>query len=760
MANVHDFLSSLGLTPKREGSQWRTQCPSCQDEDHLFVSNSTGLAYCHKCSWKANPYQLCQTVAGIDEPGKIYQHLAEYGLASDISPKQQVNKATMRMMTAAEETRFCQAKGLHAEALRHFTPRMHQSEPWVLLPAYSPGRQTPVGYLRAHIDGKPIQLANGRSERYPLLPGGQHGLFGLRALEDADTVWFCEGWRDALAAIAAGAAATASSGGASTWRDDWLPVFADKIVYVCMDADTAGQRAAERAAKAISRVAAKTYIVTLPFDVAESHGKDLYDYLTDGGDLDELIQSAQVIEPETAFVLLDDLNADTIANAYIEHCGRQYRWHVADGWTVYDGGQYRKCDEVADVMCDLNKFACNCAMSSKGKRIERWAVTDTKLRSVLRQVSFHSSVLLRPDQASPCSLDGTLNPKYIIPLRNGLLDWSCDPPVLHPPTPNYYTINYLPYDWEPGIETPLWTRYLIDVTGGDVEFLDMLQEWAGYCLMKHDQREQKFLLLHGEAATGKSVFVDILVAMLGIENCAAIPLSRFNDPHYLTETYGKMLNVTDESSKTIEAEVETSLKAYTGGTPITFKRMYERPFTAYPTAKIIIATNELPRFRDTSEGVWRRMLLAPFDNVVPEEQRDKRLKAKIKAKELGGVLEWAIEGARRLINQGGFTIPDVSKRTLEQYKRESHPEIYFIEENLVYNSMLGATMSLSTTDVRIAYEQYCKDNGYRPKNDVNFGKMLRKMFPSAERKQVQRAGQRLYVYLGLTWAEDSAYATS
>jgi hypothetical protein len=32
----------------------------------------------------------------------------------------------------------------------------------------------------------------------------------------------------------------------------------------------------------------------------------------------------------------------------------------------------------------------------------------------------------------------------------------------------------------------------------------------------------------------------------------------------------------------------------------------------YPSARLILATNNRPRFRDRSMGIWRRMLLLPF----------------------------------------------------------------------------------------------------------------------------------------------------
>ncbi len=85
------------------------------------------------------------------------------------------------------------------------------------------------------------------------------------------------------AAISLDFYATASSGGASTWNGDWLEFFKGRTVYVCMDCDVAGQRAAERAAAAISQVAKEVCMVQLPYEIKESHGKDLHDYIVADG---------------------------------------------------------------------------------------------------------------------------------------------------------------------------------------------------------------------------------------------------------------------------------------------------------------------------------------------------------------------------------------------------------------------------------------------------------------------------------------------
>jgi P4 family phage/plasmid primase-like protien len=776
---VNDFLAHLGLTFKQEGSQLVIDCPECGKEKHCHVAQETGLWHCKVCSAGGNPWRLVEIVqSNLDSKG-IYQLLKEHGLYNDTQnsappklPQPAMTKNDVRQMTDDEITSVCSAKQIGREALLKFTPYAHTQKPWMLLPAFEPGNLSKAcGWLRCRFDGAPIILGNGNSVKYPIVSGSVHGLFGLKTLmdEQPETIVFAEGWRDALAAIGLGYHAIASSGGASTFYESWLPVFKDKAVYIIMDRDEAGQKAAQRAANAICAVAKSVKIVELPYEFKKDHGSDLYDYICRDGhtkdDLDKLFEcSKQWTQDdidadgpaESGLIILPDLKFDTIAGEFEKQSPNKHKFHPYDGWSMYKDDKYQAVDGKLQVCRYISQFACRCAMKHKKKPLERFNVTDSRLGSILTQLSYLPNVGLLPKQASPCSLDGTLDTRFILPLRNGLLDWSVYPYKFYPHTPNYYTLNYLPFDWNGPHDSELWMKYNVDATDCNEELHDMLQQWFGYCLMKHDQKEQKFLLLYGEAKTGKSVYCDVLVALLGINNCSTVPLAKLAEAHYAIQTYGKMLNVSDESSKVLEEDVETALKHYTGGTPFNFKRLYHEPFSAYPTAKIMIATNNLPRFGDTSEGIWRRMLLAPFTRIVPENERIKGLAEKIKATEMGGVLKWALEGARKLIKNGGFVEPEICKQELQRYKKEVHPEYAFLDENFQSCDHLP-DLSIRCDALRTCYNKWCEAHGHRPVSDTRLGNSVKKLFSTCNRKRVRKSGTLTYVYERVCMKTDSEF---
>ena len=726
------ILREVGIDCIRhENGQLLCICPDCQTK-HLYINHDNGLWDCKKGCGKGNLFELVRKVTGWQDK-KCFELLEKNGLKADagidVNPKPKDISWFANQLTKAgadDLQKLCEVKQISCNALLRYSPTVHSTEPLVCIPTYEPSGGNICGYLRIGRDGQLVKLKRGKEEKYPAI--GEHGLYGLPWLkaEKPDMIMFCEGWRDALAAIQAGQFATASSGGASTFKDSWLSIFAGKTVYICMDCDSAGEKAAQRAADKIFTVARDVYIINLPYEITESHGKDLYDYLAvDKGNIDTLLQQAVKYEPNQFsddIITVPNDEPDTVAEKINEYCRTQlktiYRYNSIDGWSRYKNNRYSRIEDEKELDIFIRRCLRKCLIEVNQNRENgnaKYRLLKRKTRQFVSDVKgFWMSldgVYLKPDMNAPASLDGNFDPTYVIPLKNGLLDFSVYPYKLHPHTSGLYTFNYLDYDWLGEEDSDMWIDFLITATSGDEQRFLLLQQWAGY-LLKHSCEQQKFLLCYGDGANGKSVFFDVMTALLGKGNCSTVPLSKFSDVHYLTQTYNKLANITDESSKGLEEEAETALKQYTGGTQITFKRLYQQPFSAYPTAKIMIATNKLPRFVDTSNGIWRRMLLVPFDAVILPDKQDKHLAEKIKATEMGGVLKWALEGLRDLEKMGEFIEPKACRSAIDQYKREMNPLVVFLEENF---EMTGCQLDkVETKQLRRWYEQWCEDYGYIP----------------------------------------------
>lgn len=290
---LKNFLEHLNIKVIRtEGDgQLLCQCPWC-DKQKLYVNIVTGLWDCKRGCGTGNAYQLVEKLTDLKSKA-INDLLDTYDIRTTGDQPAQSQQRTgkphiktdqLRAMTDDEFQAFCKVKDIDPGAFKKVMgmPWRHITEPHALLMVHNPSqpKAKACGVMQVHLEGKLIKTKHGE-EKYPMIFGSTHGLFGVHWIlkDKPNELVFAEAWRDCVATVAAGYYVTASSGGASCFKDEWLPLFKNKKVHIIMDADNPGVKAADRAAYKIVDVAKEVRIVKLPYPVTEDHGKDLCDWL-------------------------------------------------------------------------------------------------------------------------------------------------------------------------------------------------------------------------------------------------------------------------------------------------------------------------------------------------------------------------------------------------------------------------------------------------------------------------------------------------
>lgn len=316
---------------------------------------------------------------------------------------------------------------------------------------------------------------------------------------------------------------------------------------------------------------------------------------------------------------------------------------------------------------------------------------------------------------------------------------------VEPHSPLWFSRTVLPYSFERDAKCYGWMGFLAEVLNYDREMMLLVQEMFGYCL-SGNMRYQKFFILQGEGSNGKSVVLDVLQAMLGDENVSSIPLDRFGDRFTLAEMEGKLANIYADLEE-INKFDEGMLKSLTSGDPIQIERKYKDPYTMHPSAKVIFSTNTLPHIRDRSQGIWRRLVVVPFNVVIPEEEQDKQLPAKLK-KELPGIFNWAVQGLKALNTRGRFIDPVPCTQIRDEYRLTTDPVAMFLEEAVTDSP--GS--SILCTQLYGKYRQWAHDNGHVPLSNVNFGRQLTRLKPTSKRKTAKdEARKTIHVYPNMAW---------
>jgi putative DNA primase/helicase len=123
---------------------------------------------------------------------------------------------------------------------------------------------------------------------------------------------------------------------------------------------------------------------------------------------------------------------------------------------------------------------------------------------------------------------------------------------------------------------------------------------------------------------------------------------------------------------------ESLIKRVTGGDPVDARDLNKSFFTFFAQFKLTIACNSKPRITGTDGGIWRRMILVPWLEQIPQADRDLHLKAKLHA-EGSGILNRLLKGLRDYLENGLVPGDEIDEATAN-YRNESDAIGRFIEQ--------------------------------------------------------------------------------
>ena len=345
----------------------------------------------------------------------------------------------------------------------------------------------------------------------------------------------------------------------------------------------------------------------------------------------------------------------------------------------------------------------------------------------------------------------TRTPPLVV-FQNGIVDITPETdyeegwrlPPLYPHDTRCFSAVMLPYDYDPAAICPLWQQTLDEIfpqeRGGDNR-IAVLQEFMGLTLFPNQMRHEKFLIAVGHGANGKSTVLRVWEQMLGSNNVSHATLEAIAKDSHLYAMLGKLANIASDM-KRMEKTEEGRLKMLVSGEPIQVDRKYKSALTMVPTARLIFATNELPPINDRSDGIWRRMIAMPFNRQFGEGERDLTRSDRLLT-ELPGIFNWALGGAVRLFEQGGFSHCRVCEHCAGEHRQHSDSFLEFWEEMVEVKT----GNRVSTDDFYRAYVLYCQNNGRHHKHNAEIGKQVLRQ-PGVTKVRLS-SGSRKYEYHGV-----------
>jgi putative DNA primase/helicase len=317
--------------------------------------------------------------------------------------------------------------------------------------------------------------------------------------------------------------------------------------------------------------------------------------------------------------------------------------------------------------------------------------------------------------------------------------------------PRLFALNAIETEYQPEAECPKWLEFLgaqwpLD-GDGNAKKQGLLQEWFGLTLTD-ETRFQKSLLLVGPERSGKGTIARIQRALLGAGNCCGPSLGKLATEFGMQHFPAKKLAVFPDARLDARANrsvITEKLLSVIGEDPLDINRKNRSFWSGVLRIRLMILSNELPDFKDDSGVIATRFLiLQTLVSFLGRE--DTELEAKLRA-ELSGILNWAIEGWRRLADRGRFEEPGGELN--EELRGLVSPVKAFVADRCE----LGDELSVRCETLHGAYLEWCGRSGVSmadrlPNNQ--FSAKLRSAFVTvrSNRRRVDNPGRKRW-FLGI-----------
>lgn len=312
-----------------------------------------------------------------------------------------------------------------------------------------------------------------------------------------------------------------------------------------------------------------------------------------------------------------------------------------------------------------------------------------------------------------------VSPAHLIPFRSKIYDIDTDSFLDY--SPQYVFLNRFPFDYDPAAETVSTVTNTINaISGGDRAVASLIYETFGNCFYLLNQYRGTVFFYGQNGNNGKSTLLNMLIQLVGRENCSFLTIQDMAERFRLVEVYGKAVNVCDDNGDAFIADSSVFKRTSTGGT-VTAEKKGQDPITFEPFAKCFFALNNLPAVSDKSKAFFSRVLLIPLNaDFSSADNKDTSLKdRKWTEAEMRCLTRLSVEGLKRLRKNGDFTRPECVDAALVQYELDNNPALGFWEERK--DKIIGT----ATDTVYRDFKEWCAGNGYKPFTKHKFSAELK-----------------------------------
>ena len=330
----------------------------------------------------------------------------------------------------------------------------------------------------------------------------------------------------------------------------------------------------------------------------------------------------------------------------------------------------------------------------------------------------------------------------LIAFQNGIYDISTN--ELNEFTPDVVITNKIPWDYDSEAYSELADKTLNKLACNDKAIRALLEECIGYCFYRRNELSKAFVLT-GEKANGKSTFLDMVRNVLGEENCSALDLAELDERFSVATLAGRLANIGDDiSDDFMQGKSVAMFKKIVSGNEV--KAEVKNDPNIYfirPHVKLLFSANDIPRMKDKTGAVLRRLVIVPFNAKFSKDDPDydPYIIYKLREPEVMRYLcRIGIEGLKRVIENKSFTVSEKVEKELKDYETQNNPILLFLQD-----TELSKIENQPTKDVHKAYRVFCLENGFSEMTLSTFSKELnRRLGLSVARRRIN--GKLIGIY--------------
>ena len=331
----------------------------------------------------------------------------------------------------------------------------------------------------------------------------------------------------------------------------------------------------------------------------------------------------------------------------------------------------------------------------------------------------------------------------LIAFQNGIYDITTG--KLSDFSPDIVITNKIPWEYDPGAYSEIADKTLNKLSCNDKAIRALLEECIGYCFYRRNELSKAFVLT-GDKANGKSTYLEMVRGVLGENNCSALDLAELDERFSVATMGGRLANIGDDiSDDFMQGKSVAMFKKIVSGNEIKAEIKNDpNIFFIRPYVKLLFSANDIPRMKDKTGAVLRRLVIVPFNAKFSKDDPDydPYIIYKLREPEVMRYLcRIGIEGLKRVIENKSFTASEKVEKAVADYEVSNNPILLFLQD-----TELSRIENQPTKDVHKAYRVFCIENGFSEMTLATFSKELnRRLGLVVERHRINGKLVGIYV---------------